>query len=235
MKRKLDGTFWAAMVGGLAFSVGWMAVLRRLAHRHVQSPRAKAVYKNHTPVHERSLPPDSRRARATRRTAARPADHGAARRDGRVWNLRVRHARLPDRPGATVLPRRPLPAAMSHPAVRPGGPNSKRRIYCVVLPAFCAFAGCVSIAGVTNAGVVQAGAGTFMVAKQAPNGLEAPATLKDDAIAEAGQFCTRKGKDIQVLSAMEQPPPVRNSLRVEVQFRCVEAAPADSRPASQHR
>jgi hypothetical protein len=215
MKRKLDGTFWAAMVGGFAFALGWVAVLRRLAHRHVGSPHAKA--------------------RATRCIDARPADHGAARRDGRVWNLLVRHARLPDRPGTMVLPRRSLPAAMSHQTVRLVALNLKRRIYCVVLPAFCAFAGCASIGGVTNAGVVQAGAGTFMVAKQAPNGLEGSGTLKDDAIAEAGQFCTRKGKDIQVLSAMEQPPPVRNSVRVEVQFRCFEAASTDSRPASQRR
>jgi hypothetical protein len=56
--------------------------------------------------------------------------------------------------------------------------------------------------------------------------LEGSGTLKDDAIAEAGQFCTRKGKDIQVLTAMEQPPPLRSYSRVEVQFRCLAATPA---------
>lgn len=107
--------------------------------------------------------------------------------------------------------------------------NSKRRISCVTLAAFGAFTGCASNTGITNAGVVQAGAGTFMVARQAPTGLEGPGTLKDDAMTEAAQFCTRKGKDIQVLSAMEQPPPLRNYSRVEVQFRCLEVVPANRR------
>jgi hypothetical protein len=94
--------------------------------------------------------------------------------------------------------------------------DTKRLISWVVLPAFCAFAGCAS-----KTGVIQAGAGTFMVAKEAPTTIDGVETMKADATADAAQFCTGKGKSLQVLSATEQPASLRSRSRIEVQFRCL--------------
>jgi hypothetical protein len=78
-------------------------------------------------------------------------------------------------------------------------------------------AGCAA-----QTGVVPAGEGTYLVAKQAATGFPGLGNLKADALQEANQFCTSKGSDLFVTRSSETQPPyvLGNYPRAEITFRC---------------
>lgn len=80
-----------------------------------------------------------------------------------------------------------------------------------------------------NSGVVSLGADRFIVSRQAATGFSGLGTLKADALREAEQHCTKKGKAVYVLKTTESEPPyvLGNFPRAEVEFMCLD--PGDSR------
>lgn len=78
--------------------------------------------------------------------------------------------------------------------------------------------GCAS-----NSGIVTIGPDTYFVSKQAATGFTGMGTLKGEAIGEAGQYCTSKGKTVQVMTQKDAEPPfiLGNFPKTEITFRCV--------------
>lgn len=81
-----------------------------------------------------------------------------------------------------------------------------------------ALAGCAS-----NPGVVPMGPDTYFVSRQAATGFTGLGSLKVDAMAEAGRFCAKDGKTVDVIRSSESQPPyvLANFPRAEIEFRCV--------------
>jgi hypothetical protein len=82
----------------------------------------------------------------------------------------------------------------------------------------------VSLAGcASNSGIVPMGSDTYFVSKQAATGFSGMGTLKAEAIGEAGQFCSTKGKTVQIMAQNDAQPPfiLGNFPKTEVAFRCV--------------
>jgi hypothetical protein len=81
-----------------------------------------------------------------------------------------------------------------------------------------ALAGCAA-----NSAVAPMGPNSFMVSRQAATGFSGAGTLKEEALTEAGQFCTGRRQTIQVTDLTEAQPPyvMGNFPRVTVQFTCV--------------
>jgi len=79
-------------------------------------------------------------------------------------------------------------------------------------------AGCAS-----NSGIVAMGPNTYFVSKQAATGFSGMGTLKADAIGKAGQFCTGKGKTVEVVTQKDAEPPfiLGNYPKTEITFRCI--------------
>jgi uncharacterized lipoprotein YajG len=73
-----------------------------------------------------------------------------------------------------------------------------------------------------NSGVVEVGPGAYLVSRQASTGFSGAGTLKADAINEAGAYCAKQGKKINVTHAEEAQPPyiLGNYPKAEVQFMC---------------
>lgn len=94
----------------------------------------------------------------------------------------------------------------------------------IALAAAALLGGCAA-----NSGVVALGADRFMVSRQAATGFSGLGTLKADALREAEQHCTKKGKAVYVLKTTESEPPyvLGNFPRAEVEFMCLD--PGDSR------
>lgn len=84
--------------------------------------------------------------------------------------------------------------------------------------AFLALVGCAS-----NSGVVAMGPDSYFVSRQAATGFSGQGTLKAEAMAEAGTFCTKKGKTAEVTSQQDAKPPfiLGNYPKTEITFRCV--------------
>jgi hypothetical protein len=80
-----------------------------------------------------------------------------------------------------------------------------------------ALSGCAA-----NSGVVATGADTYFVSRQAATGITGMGNLKGEALGEAGQFCSAKGKALQVISQSDTKPPyiLGNYPKTELQFKC---------------
>jgi len=80
-----------------------------------------------------------------------------------------------------------------------------------------------------NSGVVPAGEGSFLVARQAATGFSGAGNLKAEALAEADQYCLNMDRSLEVIGTTEASPPylLGNFPRAEVHFRCVDSAPTD--------
>jgi len=74
-----------------------------------------------------------------------------------------------------------------------------------------------------HSGVVTMGADTYFVSRQAASGFGGMGTLKAEALGEAGQFCSAKGKTVQLLSEKDAQPPyiLGNFPKTEITFKCV--------------
>lgn len=84
--------------------------------------------------------------------------------------------------------------------------------------------GAVALAGcASNSGVITMGPDSYFVSRQAATGFSGMSTLKAEAMAEAGQFCTAKGKTAEVTDEKDTKPPyiLGNYPRTEIRFRCV--------------
>lgn len=88
----------------------------------------------------------------------------------------------------------------------------------ILMLAIVALTGCAS-----NSGIVPMGPDTYFVSKQAATGFTGMGTLKGEAIGEAGQFCTTKGKTVQIMTQNDAQPPfiLGNFPKTEITFRCV--------------
>lgn len=88
----------------------------------------------------------------------------------------------------------------------------------LLLLGVAALAGCAS-----NSGIVTMGPDSYFVSRQAATGFSGMSSLKAEAMTEAGQFCTGKGKTVEVISENDTKPPYifGNYPRTEIRFKCV--------------
>ncbi len=72
------------------------------------------------------------------------------------------------------------------------------------------------------------GPDTYFVSRQAATGFTGAGSLKADAMAEAGRFCTKRGETVQVVNVTESHPPyiLTNFPRAELEFRCTKEVPS---------
>jgi hypothetical protein len=87
----------------------------------------------------------------------------------------------------------------------------------VILGSGIALCGCSSYSG-----VVPAGQDTFFLSKQGASSFSGMGSLKADVLHDAGAYCAKQGRALQVLSTDESKPPyiLGNYPRVEIQFAC---------------
>lgn len=88
----------------------------------------------------------------------------------------------------------------------------------VLILVMAALVGCAA-----NSGIVAMGTDTYFVSRQAATGFSGMGTLKAEAIGEAGQFCSAKGRTVQVVTENDAKPPfiLGNYPKTELQFKCV--------------
>ena len=85
---------------------------------------------------------------------------------------------------------------------------------------------CLALAGcASNSGIVSIGKDSYMISRQAATGFSGSNSLKAKALREAGSFCTKQDKQLQVVSISESSPPylLGNYPKAEVQFMCLNA------------
>jgi hypothetical protein len=93
------------------------------------------------------------------------------------------------------------------------------RYICYAFVAFTAMlAGCAS-----HSGVVPMGPDTYFVSRQAATGFTGMGTLKAEAYAEAGAYCSGRGKAVKVIHEEDAKPPfiLGNFPKTEIRFTCV--------------
>lgn len=75
----------------------------------------------------------------------------------------------------------------------------------------------------SHTGIVPMGRDTFMIAKQQATGFPGLGNMKAEIIAEASQYCSAQGKELQIASTQETQPPyiLGNYPRSEIQFMCL--------------
>jgi len=92
----------------------------------------------------------------------------------------------------------------------------------IMLPALFSLSlfGCAA-----NSGVAPTGPDSFLVSRQAATGFSGSGTLKAEALAEAGSYCTQHNKVLLVTEAKEVGPPyvMGNFPKAEVSFMCLSA------------
>jgi hypothetical protein len=84
---------------------------------------------------------------------------------------------------------------------------------------------CVALtACARNSGIVQMGPDTYYVSKQAATGFSGAASLKAELMQQAGAFCSKDGRTVNVVRAEESKPPylLGNFPRAELQFECLQ-------------
>src|SRR5437868_10048273 len=83
----------------------------------------------------------------------------------------------------------------------------------------------ILVACASNSGVVPIGPDTFMLSRQAATGFSGLGNLKAEALREAQQYCTSRGKVMQIVNSTESQPPyvLGNFPKTEIQFMCLSA------------
>ncbi|MFH1342779.1 MAG: hypothetical protein ABIL01_16500 [Pseudomonadota bacterium] len=76
-----------------------------------------------------------------------------------------------------------------------------------------------------NSGIATTGPESFMVSRQAATGFSGSGNLKAEALNEASEYCTVRGKVIFVTDTTEAQPPyvLGNFPKAEVRFMCLSA------------
>lgn len=89
----------------------------------------------------------------------------------------------------------------------------------LVLLVLIVLAGCAA-----HSGIIQTGADTFMVSRQADTNYSGLSILRGEALEEAYQYCISQNKFMRVVNITEFLPPdiSRGRPRAEVQFMCLE-------------
>ncbi|TDY01112.1 hypothetical protein [Thiohalophilus thiocyanatoxydans] len=78
--------------------------------------------------------------------------------------------------------------------------------------------GCVS-----SSGVVMTGSDTYMISRSEKGFDTTGARVKADAIKEANEYCTSKGKDIELVHSDNQDmKPFRADAQATIEFKCIE-------------
>ena len=74
-----------------------------------------------------------------------------------------------------------------------------------------------------SSNVAPMGPNKFMISRQAATGFSGAGSLKEEALAEGGQFCTARQKTLEVTDLTEAQPPyvMGNFPRATVQFVCI--------------
>jgi len=86
-----------------------------------------------------------------------------------------------------------------------------------VFTGFLLLSGCAS-----SSNVAPLGADNFMVSRQAATGFSGAGSLKEEALAEAAQFCSARHQQFLVMDVIEAQPPyvMGNFPRTTVNFKC---------------
>lgn len=73
-----------------------------------------------------------------------------------------------------------------------------------------------------NSGVVKLGTNLYMVSHRGATGWSPIEALKTDAITEAGAYCVRQHKTLDIVEVGQSHPPylLGNFPRVDLQFKC---------------
>lgn len=81
----------------------------------------------------------------------------------------------------------------------------------------------VILSGCASSGPIPTGDGNYLLTKQSAGGIFKPGTsVKADLLIEANEFCSKSGKQIQLLSAdSKNAIPFARTSSAEIQFKCV--------------
>jgi hypothetical protein len=72
-----------------------------------------------------------------------------------------------------------------------------------------------------DAGVIPIGNGTFMISKSEWGIEHTGATVRADVLKEAGAFCMKQQRDLEVVNSSQQDMvPFKSEAQAEVEFRC---------------
>lgn len=85
---------------------------------------------------------------------------------------------------------------------------------------------CLSVflsACASHTGVIPIGKDTYMIAKQQATGFPGLGNMKAEIIVEGSAYCSKQGKEFQIVSTQETKPPyvLGNYPRSEIQFMCL--------------
>lgn len=75
----------------------------------------------------------------------------------------------------------------------------------------------------SSSGPISTGDGNYLLTKQSAGGIFKPgSSVKADLLIEANEFCSKSGKQIQLLSAdSKNAIPFARTSSAEIQFKCV--------------
>ncbi len=78
-------------------------------------------------------------------------------------------------------------------------------------------AGCAA-----TSGIVRTGQDSYLLSKRGATGWSPIESLRVDVLEQAGQFCTSKGKSLNVMNETHSKPPylLGNFPRVTIEFQC---------------
>lgn len=72
----------------------------------------------------------------------------------------------------------------------------------------------------TSSGIVQTGPNSYLISREG-GGFSGLGTMKVDSIKDAGEFCKKQGKLLQVTSSQEEPKKIGTFAHSDVQFTCL--------------
>ncbi|TCV86655.1 hypothetical protein [Sulfurirhabdus autotrophica] len=73
----------------------------------------------------------------------------------------------------------------------------------------------------STSGVIPMGSDTYMISRT-KKGFETGSKVKADAIKEANEFCSSKGKVIEIVKSTDKDMvPFRTDAQAEIEFKCV--------------
>ncbi|WP_222946792.1 hypothetical protein [Caballeronia sp. EK] len=92
-----------------------------------------------------------------------------------------------------------------------------------MLKKVCTIGICALLCGCPSySGIIPMGQDTFFLSKQGASSFSGMGSLKAEVVQDAGEYCSKQEKALQILSTSESQPPYifGNYPRVEIQFTC---------------